>query len=215
MRSLYDPARRAGSDLAIGSFCLDKATGLSNWRGAIVSSDEPRRQCLQHFGRGCEIALQRVDAVEPAFVVIEVGEIKAHLALTGHSDLDQPATQGQTVDGVPEHDAADKIKDDIGPLTAGGRTDFSRQILCAEDQFLGDVMDRCVRMRRAQVGTDHAGAEAAGDLRRGAADAAACANQQNGLTGLKTCRFEAAPSSYVVDPNRRRLVEAEDASGAG
>src|SRR6202021_2664340 len=81
---------------------------------------------------------------------------------------------------------------------------------CAEDLLLGDAMDRRVRMRCSPVGTNHAGPETPGDLRCGTADTATGANQQNRLTGLEIYRFEAAPSGHVVDPNRRRLIEAED-----
>lgn len=88
------------------------------------------------------------------------------------------------------------------------RTDFGRQILRADDQLFGDTMDRRVPMRHVPVGTDHARAEAPGNLRRGAADAAPGADQQNRLTGLEACRFEAAPGGHVVDPDRRCLVEA-------
>jgi hypothetical protein len=48
-------------------------------------------------------------------------------------------------------------------------------------------------MRSAPVGTDHPGAKALGDLRRGTADAAPGANQQNRFTGLEAGCFEAAP----------------------
>src|SRR5580704_1155752 len=77
LRPENDPARSAGRHLAIGLLRLAKAAGLRDRRGAVVSCDKPRRQRLQHFGRGRQVALQRVHAVELAFVVIEIGEVEA------------------------------------------------------------------------------------------------------------------------------------------
>src|SRR5271169_719208 len=125
LRPQYDPARRAGSDLEIGFLRLAKAAGLRNRRGAVLSRDKPRRQRLQYFRRGREVALQRIDTVEPAFVVIGISEVETHLALASRGDLDQPAAEGQAVDCVAEHDAADEIEDDIRPLAAGRRTDLT------------------------------------------------------------------------------------------
>src|SRR5580704_3930894 len=118
LRTQYDSAGRAGADLAIGFHRLAKDAGLRNRRSAVVARDKPRRQCSQQLGRCREIALQRVHAVEPAFVVVESWEVEAHLPLSGRGDLDQPAAEGQAVDGVAEHDAADQVEDDIGALAA-------------------------------------------------------------------------------------------------
>jgi Methyltransferase domain len=60
------------------------------------------------------------------FVVIEIGEVDADLALAGCGDFHQPATQGETVDGVAEHDAADQVKDHIRTLATGRRTNLCR-----------------------------------------------------------------------------------------
>src|SRR6202035_166183 len=150
-----------------------------------------------------------IHAVELAFVMIEIGKVEARLALAGRGDLHQPAVKDQTVECVAKQAAADEIEDDIGSLAAGRRADFGRQILCAEDQLHGNAEDRRVRMRRAPVGADHAGAKPSGDLRGGTADASAGANQENRLTGPESCRFEAAPGSHIVDPDRRGLIETE------
>ena len=74
--------------------------------------------------------------------MIEIGEVEVHLAPASRGDLDQPTAERQAVDGVSEHDAADEIEYDIGPLAVGRRTHFGRQILSADDQFIGDAKDR-------------------------------------------------------------------------
>ena len=75
--------------------------------------------------------------------------------------------------------------------------------------FSAMASDRRVRRGRAPFGADDARAEASGDLRGGAADAASGADQQHRLPRLQTRRFEAAPGRHVVDADRRRLVETE------
>jgi hypothetical protein len=79
--------------------------------------------------------------------VIKIGQVKAHFTPAGGGDFNQPTAKSQAVDGVAEHDAADQVKDDIGTLAAGRRTYFGRQILRAENQLLGNAMNRRPRMR--------------------------------------------------------------------
>src|ERR1700678_4024658 len=96
-------------DLAIGLLRLAQAAGLRNRRGMVVSRDKPRRQRLQHRGRGREVPLQCIHSVELAFVVIKIGDVEAHLTLAGRGDLHQSTAEGQAIDGVAEHDAADQV----------------------------------------------------------------------------------------------------------
>ena len=65
--------------------------------------------------------------------------------------------------------------------------------------FSADGANRRVRTRLAVVGADHAGAKPSSDLGRGAADAAARADQKNGLASLEACRFDAKPRGHVID----------------
>jgi hypothetical protein len=141
--------------------------------------------------------------------VIEIGEIEAHFALSGRGDLDQPTAEGEAFEGAPEHDAADQIQHDIGALAASRRANLARQVLRAGDQLLRNGVNRRVRVRRAPVGADNAGADASSDLGGGAADAASGADQKHGLAGLQGRRVDAAPRGEVIDADRRRLIEAE------
>src|ERR1700748_2721317 len=111
LRSQHAPPRSPAHDLAIAFLRLAKPASLGDRRSTVVARDEPRRQRLQHFRRSREVMLQRVYAIEPAFVVIEIGDMEAHLALASRGDLDQPAPQRQAVDGIAKHDAADEIED--------------------------------------------------------------------------------------------------------
>ena len=58
--------------------------------------------------------------------MIEIGEIEAHFALACGGNFDEPAAEGEAVDGAAKHHAADQIKDDIGALSSGRRANFGR-----------------------------------------------------------------------------------------
>ena len=51
--------------------------------------------------------------------MIEIDEVEIHFALASRGDFDQPAAQGQTLQSAGEHDAADKIENDVRALSAG------------------------------------------------------------------------------------------------
>jgi hypothetical protein len=123
----------------------------------------------------------RVHAEEPAFIVIEINEVKTHFALAGRGDFDQPAAQGETFERAAEHDTANKIKDDIRAFSTGRRANFRRKVVRADDQLLRYGANRRVLNRRSPVRSDHAAAEASSDLGGGAADTASGADQQHGL----------------------------------
>src|ERR1700727_3440489 len=141
--------------------------------------------------------------------MVEISEVKSHFTPPGCGDLNQPAAQGETLEGAGEHDAADQIEDDVRAFSPGRRANFPRQVLGGNDQLLGYGVDRRVRMRRMPVSADDSGAKASSDLGGGGANAASGADQQQGLLRFQGRRFDAAPGGHVVDPNRRRLVEAE------
>ena len=86
---------------------------------------------------------------KPAFVVIEIDEVEAHFALAGRRDFDQPAAEGETVDGATKHDAADQIEHDICALAADGGANLARQVLCADDHRLRDGERRRIGARLA------------------------------------------------------------------
>jgi hypothetical protein len=91
--------------------------------------------------------------------MIKIPQVEAHFALPGRSNFDEPAAMGEAVEGAPEHDAADQIKDHIRAFVIGCRVNLGRQILRTDDQLLGDSMDRRVRVRRASVSADDARAK--------------------------------------------------------
>src|SRR5271166_6440878 len=135
LRPQHDPSRRAGGHLAVGLLRLAEPAGLSDRRGMVVARDKPWRQRIQRLGGGREVALERVHAEEPAFVVIEIDEVETDFALAGRGDFDQPAAQGEATEGAAEHDAADEIEDYVRAPSAGRRTNLGRQVVGADDQL--------------------------------------------------------------------------------
>src|SRR5439155_23202507 len=131
-------------DLAVGLLRLAQPAGLGDRRGTVVAGNEPWDQRIQYLGRCRKVTLQRIHAEESAFVVIEIGEVEAHFALAGSGNFNEPAADGEAVDGAPEHDAADQIEHDIRALAVGRRTRRGRQVLGAYDQLLRDGMNRRV-----------------------------------------------------------------------
>jgi hypothetical protein len=125
---------------------------------------KPWRQRIKDLGGCHQIPLQRINAEEPAFVVIEISEIERHLALAGRGDFDEAAAQSKAVGSRTKHDAAEQVEDDIRALAARRRTNLGRQVRRADDQPLRDPVNGRIRTRRAPVRADDPGAEASRNL---------------------------------------------------
>ena len=99
LRPHHDAATRTICVLAISFLRLAEPEGLFYRRGAVISRDESRCERIQDLRRRRKVALERIHAEKPAFVVIEICEVETHLALSGRGDLDQPAAYGEALEG--------------------------------------------------------------------------------------------------------------------
>src|ERR1700739_4956026 len=86
----HNAPRGAGRDLTVGLWRLAQSIGLGDRRGAVVPRYNTWGQRIQHERRRGKVAFQRVHAEQPTFVVVEIGQVEAHLTLAGRGDFDQP-----------------------------------------------------------------------------------------------------------------------------
>ena len=93
LRPEHDAASRASRDLAIGLPRLAEPEGLFDASGAVISGNESWGQRIQNLRGRREVALERVHAEEPAFIVVEIREVETHFTLPGCGDFNQPASQ--------------------------------------------------------------------------------------------------------------------------
>src|ERR1700744_4528835 len=90
-----DAPRYAGCHPGVAFAGLVEADDFRDRGRPIDTGFEAGGKSVQNGGGRDKIALQRVDTDEAALIVIEIGKIEAHLALSAGADLDQAAANGE------------------------------------------------------------------------------------------------------------------------
>src|SRR5271154_2625227 len=122
LRPQHDAAGHACGDLAIRLPRLAESAGLFDRRGAIIGGDNSRGGRIQNLRRRRKIALERVHAKKPAFVVIEISEVETHFTPASRGDF-RPAfpAPGETLESAAEHHSANQIEDETGAFPSSRR----------------------------------------------------------------------------------------------